>query len=278
MKVFKYQALGNDYLVINRPHSKLNLNPKFIQKICDRNYGIGSDGVLWHDKKRYSLRIYNPDGSEAEKSGNGLRIFARFCFDYLHAGERFHIQLPHEKISVALKTPDAGMIEVEMGKPEFESAKIPINSKSKTFIQQNLQVGNHTFIASAVSMGNPHCVIFVNDFNTDWAKKFGALIENHPMFPNRTNVQFAKVLDEENIQISIWERGAGFTLASGSSSCAVASVCRKLNLTKNNVTVHMPGGRIKVNIPEDVSNVFMTGEVKPVFEAKLNKQFLKEFL
>ncbi len=276
MKVYKYQALGNDYIVFDGEFPE-NLNQQtFIKSLCDRNFGVGSDGVLWRNhKEQYGLRIFNPDGSEAEKSGNGLRIFAKYCLDNLNAPNQFIINLPTTKVLATSKNETHTLIEIEMGSPTFKSEDVGVLTEEQEYFQKPLLVEETEMLAHAVSVGNPHCVFIVDNPTTQLAKKIGPLVENHPIFKNRTNVQFAKQLDNENIKIEIWERGAGYTLASGTSSCAVASVFKKLNLIENKVNILMPGGKIEIRF--EGKNIFMTGEVNAVFSAELTTEFLKNF-
>ena len=276
MKVYKYQALGNDYIVFDGEFPE-NLNQQtFIKSLCDRNFGVGSDGVLWRNhKEQYGLRIFNPDGSEAEKSGNGLRIFAKYCFDHLNAPNQFIINLPTTKVLATSKNETHTLIEIEMGSPTFKSEDVGVLTEEQEYFQKPLLVEETEMLAHAVSVGNPHCVFIFDNPTTQLAKKIGPLVENHPIFKNRTNVQFAKQLDNENIKIEIWERGAGYTLASGTSSCAVASVFKKLNLIENKVNILMPGGKIEIRFEGE--NIFMTGEVNAVFSAELTTEFLKNF-
>jgi len=205
MKYFKYHAIGNDYIVINPKDTSTSLTTKQIQKICHRNFGVGSDGILYgpleSDKGRFSLRILNPDGSEAEKSGNGLRIFSRYLWDMqLVKEEQFTIEtlggLVKSSVSDSGKT-----VRVEMGKVSFLSNKIPVIGESREVISENITVDNKTFTFCAATIGNPHCVIPLPEITPELAKKYGHLIETHNIFPNRINVQFMKVLDRENIQL-----------------------------------------------------------------------------
>lgn len=274
MKVYKYQALGNDYIVFDGEFPE-NLNhQRFIKSLCDRNFGVGSDGVLWRNHNQpFGLRIFNPDGSEAEKSGNGLRIFAKYCLDYLNAPNQFTINLPSTKVLATSKNKTHNLIEIEMGSPTFKSVEVGVLTDEQEYFQKPLLVEEKEMMAHTVSVGNPHCVFIVDNLAPQLAKKIGPLVENHPIFKNRTNVQFAKQLDKENIKIEIWERGAGYTLASGTSSCAVASVFKKLNLIENKVNILMQGGKIEIRFEEE--NIFMTGEVNAVFMAELSSEFLK---
>lgn len=252
LKFYKYHALGNDYLVLDPQDQLLDLTPDRIKIICHRHYGIGSDGILLgplpSQKAPFRLRIFNPDGSEAEKSGNGLRIFCRYLWD---------------------------RVQVEMGQVSFWSPDIPIAGTPREVLQEPVTIGDSTFHFSGATIGNPHCVIQMEDLSPELAKSHGPLLEVHPLFPNRTNVQFLKVLDRNNIRIEIWERGAGYTLASGSSSSAAAAVAKKLGLCDSPITVHMPGGQIHISIDEDF-RIVMTGAVTRIAEVQLADEMFQE--
>jgi len=267
MKYSKYHALGNDYIVI-RPDNLQDTLPKdMIRTICNRNYGVGSDGILLgpfkSDSCDFGLKIYNPDGSEAEKSGNGLRIFARFlCDDELTTSNTFTVETPGGNVSCDVN-PDRKTVQVEMGQVSFNSALIPVNGKPREVLNESIIIDDKELIFCAATIGNPHCIIFSEDPSPVEAKLYGSKIENDPLFPNRTNVQFLKVLDRSNIRIEIWERGAGYTLASGSSSTAAAAVAYKLGLCDSKITVHMPGGQIKLSFDTDLMAT-MTGPVTKI--------------
>ncbi|MDA1276009.1 MAG: diaminopimelate epimerase [Verrucomicrobia bacterium] len=278
MKFAKYHALGNDYLVLDPSVVSPDLNPEKIKRICHRNFGAGSDGILLGPLPsklcQFGLRIFNPDGSEAEKSGNGLRIFARYLWDSgLVKDDEFSV----ETLGGAVKATvfdGGGTVRVEMGRVLFSSSKIPVEGPDREVINELLHVGGRDFTFCAATVGNPHCVIPVSVLEADLAKQFGPSIERHALFPNRTNVQFMKVLDRNNIQIEIWERGAGYTLASGSSSSACAAVARRLDLCDSKITVHMPGGRIEIELDDDYS-VLMTGPVTKVAEGMMSKEIFE---
>ncbi|MEA5598916.1 diaminopimelate epimerase, partial [Rivularia sp. UHCC 0363] len=261
MKYFKYHAIGNDYIVID-PKDVPTLTSQQIKTICHRNFGIGSDGILFgsskSEKGQFLLRIFNPDGSEAEKSGNGLRIFSRYLWDtQLVKEEPFIIETLGGLVKSAVLD-NGKTVRVEMGKVSFWSDEIPVTGERREVISENITVEDKTFNFCAATIGNPHCVIPLSEITPDLAKQYGHFIETHEYFPNRINVQFMKVLDRENIQLEIWERGAGYTLASGSSSSAAAAVAHRLNLCDRSITVHMPGGVILIEIGEDYS-IQMTG-------------------
>ncbi len=269
MKFFRYHALGNDYLVMDPKDCGRELTPAEIQRICHRNFGVGSDGILWGPLPStvapFALRIFNPDASEAEKSGNGLRIFSRYLWDQkLVQDKPFAIETLGGVVRSVVS--NAGrMVQVEMGHVSFWSDEIPVAGPRREVINEKIEVGGKTFTFCAATVGNPHCVLPLPEISADEAKKYGPLLEVHPNFPKRTNVQFLKVLDRKNIQIEIWERGAGYTLASGSSSSAAASVAHKLGWCDSKITVHMPGGKLAIEVSKDFS-ILMTGPVTKICE------------
>jgi len=281
MHFTKYHALGNDYLVLNPadfPQWSGAPTIEQIRVVCHRNFGVGSDGILWgplpSNQSDFGLRIFNPDGSEAEKSGNGLRIFSRYLWDQgLVKNSVFTVETPGGHVRSEIK--DKGqLITVAMGKVSFDSAKIPVTGATRDVLNEKLTIQGREFTFCAATIGNPHCVIPLGEISPELAKQYGPDVEVHPNFPRRTNVQFLKVLDRANIQIEIWERGAGYTLASGSSSSASAAVAHRLGLVDRNVTVHMPGGQIGIEISPDFS-ITMTGTVNKVAEGAMHPELFK---
>jgi diaminopimelate epimerase len=272
MKFYKYHALGNDYVVLDPRDQPLALAPDQIRAICNRHYGVGSDGILLGPlpsvKAPFLLRIFNPDGSEAEKSGNGLRIFCRYLWDRKLVDRRpFDIETKGGMVRCLVL--DGGKrVQVEMGRVSFWSKDIPVAGEPREVLQESITIGEETFRFSGATIGNPHCVIPVQHVTPELAKKYGPLLEVHPLFPNRTNVQFLKVLDRGKIKIEIWERGAGYTLASGSSSSVAAAVARKLGMCDSQITVHMPGGAINITIDEEFG-IVMVGPVTRIAEGQL---------
>lgn len=277
----KSHGLGNDYIVLDSANIDFELTNERIIRICDYHFGIGSDGILLKvpsTKADFGLKIYNPDASEAEKSGNGLRIFCKFLYDYGFATKKyFSVEtlggIVYANIIEEVNT-KARTIQVDMGKAIFEAAKIPVKIGDKEAIDQTLQVGDKTYKVNCVSVGNPHCVVIKDALDEKEIKTYGPLIENHKEFPNRINVQFAKPLSRKEVQALIWERGAGFTLASGSSSCAVACVMVKRGLTDRDVTIKMLGGELKISIDEEW-NIRMTGEVKESATGYLSEELIE---
>src|SRR5215469_330660 len=277
LRFWKYHALGNDYIVMDPKDLPSPLTTAQVKLICHRHFGIGSDGILLgplpSNKAQFGLRIFNPDASEAEKSGNGLRIYSRYLWDRkLVDDKEFAIETPGGVVKSTVFE-SGKMVRVEMGKLSFWSDEIPVTGPRREVINEKISVAGKTFTFCAAVIGNPHCVLPLPEVDEQTARLIGPLIEIHPNFPNRINVQFLKVLDRANIQIEIWERGAGYTLASGSSSCAAASVAHKLGLCDNSITVHCPGGKLAIKIGKDF-DILMTGPVTRVGEGTIAREML----
>ena len=251
-------GLGNDYLVVDGASFGLTLTEERIRMICHRNTGIGSDGILEVVAPPpgfgAAVRIYNPDGSEAEKSGNGVRIFAKFCFDhgYAEAPIKIHTLGGPVEAHLVSREHDRTVLRVSMGHVSFRCADLPMTGATE-WVQRKLQVGDREFTATCLSVGNPHCVLLDAPFDEETAKKYGPLVATHAQCPRRTNVQLVRVVDRSTVEALIWERGAGWTLSSGSSSCAVAAACVRAGLTDRQVKVVMPGGTLDVAVGEDWS-------------------------
>ncbi len=280
----KSHGLGNDYIVLNQETITFDLTKAAIIRICDVHFGIGSDGILLKVPSSvadFGLRILNPDGSEAEKSGNGLRIFAKYLYDYGFATEKqFSIETPGGLVKAEItktKKGKAFMIKVDMGKAIFESAKVPVNSTLDVCIGDTIHLFDRSYEINCVSVGNPHCVILTDRLDEEEVRNYGPQIENDPMFPNRINVQYAHVLSRSVVEIMIWERGAGWTLASGSSSCAVAATVVKRGLTDRDLTIKMPGGELQIQIDEDWE-IRMTGEVREICSGTLSGELIDDAL
>ncbi|MGB4067517.1 MAG: diaminopimelate epimerase [Nitrospira sp.] len=281
---FRGHGLGNDYLVMDPKDLTFKLTPKTIKAICDRNWGLGSDGILSlvpSKKANFGLRIFNPDGSEAEKSGNGLRIFAR----YLHATgrtkkKRFTVETKGGLVSIDLQIDrhgDAAAATVEMGIATFKPDALPCSLNVPELIQQPIEAADRSLIFTGVSVGNPHCVVF-KPTGESWSREellaLGPALEHHKLFPKRTNVQLVVPTGRNEVFILIWERGAGETQASGSSSCAAASAAVRLGLVKSPVTVKMPGGVLNIDVALDFS-LTMKGPVAEVARGTLSPSFIR---
>ncbi len=271
----KYQALGNDYILLKPTDFPQGPSPETIRRICDRHFGIGGDGVLFgpigNSISEFNLRIFNPDGSEAETSGNGLRIFARYLWDMGLAGEEPITLRTGRAAARAWVRGEGQEVRLEMGKPSFDSREIPVAGPPRQVLQEQLAVRGQAFTYSAVSVGNPHCVIVQDSVSPEKARRWGPAIETESRFPNRTNVQFVQILNRRTLRLEIWERGAGYTLASGSSSCAAAAVTYRLGLTEPEVEVQMPGGMLQVAIGAE-GMLELGGPVFEVFEGQLSHE------
>ncbi len=275
----KGHALGNDYLVVDPAALSFSLGEDAVQRLCDRHRGIGSDGVLAlapSTRADAGLRILNPDGSEAEKSGNGLRIFARWLADTGRvSADRFTIETPGGTVACELRR-RAGRIEdiiVDMGSATFRSQDIPCVGAPREVVDEDITVDGRTVRITALSVGNPHCVVLTDDLAPIDVQRLGPALERHPLFPRRTNVQFALVERRDRVRIRIWERGAGETLASGSSACAVAAACVRLGRTERAVTVRMDGGDLGIEVGAGWQ-IRMTGPAELVYHGVLLPAFV----
>lgn len=268
-------GLGNDYLVIDGRGGALDPTPERVQRLCDRHRGVGSDGLLLQVEPRradFGLRIFNPDGSEAEKSGNGLRIFAHHLYTGGHApSRRFTLETfggAHQVTAEVFPGDGPLAVEVEMGRASFLPGDIPADLPGPEAVGVPLEVGGRTWQVTAVSVGNPHCVLFVDGRESIDLAQLGPLIERHPAFPNRTNVQVARVVSAGILEVAIWERGAGLTLASGSSACAAAAAAVRTGRCRGSLEVSMAGGSLAVEVDEGF-NLRQRGPVEGIARGEL---------
>jgi diaminopimelate epimerase len=278
----KMHGLGNEYIVLDRTNIDFELTKQAIMRLCNIHFGIGSDGIVMvvpSTKADFGFRVYNPDGSEAEKSGNGLRILCKYLYDYGYAKTRhFSLETITDIVYADIVEEEKGkamLIRLDMGKAIFTSRDIPVNSDQPEFIGQKIMAGDKEFEVNCVSVGNPHCVVIKQELDENEIRTYGPLIENHPLFPNRINVQFARVLSDHDAQILIWERGAGYTLASGSSSCAASCILIKRGLIKGDLTMHMQGGTLKIQIDKNW-NIHMTGDVREIARGVMGGELLED--
>jgi diaminopimelate epimerase len=297
----KYQALGNDYIVLDPADWPLPPSPAAIRRICDRRYGVGADGILWgpcepaeaatpavpQGARPFGLRLFNPDGSEFEKSGNGLRIFARYLWDRRRPpGRQFAISTAGGLVVAHVLDEAGSRISMEMGRLSFDSRAIPVAGPPREVLEERITVAGRELRITAATIGNPHCVVFVDDETFEvfgdpsagsgqalegLAQNLGSLLERLPLFPNRTNVQFVRPLDHHTLRMAIWERGAGYTLASGTSACAAAGAAIRTGRCASPVTVQMPGGALHVEVAGDWS-ARLTGAVEPVCSGEVSEE------
>lgn len=257
----KSHGLGNDYLVVDTATFGIPLTPERVRLLCHRNLGLGSDGILEVDaRERYFVKIWNPDGSEAERSGNGLRIAAKFLSEHGTAkGDEFTVETAAGPVRTQLfrEAGRVNAVRLEMGRATIDRA------------QKTLEVGGKTLDVTVLSVGNPHCVVFGQEMSLQRLFDLGPKIENHEQFPKRINVQLAEPISRSRVRALIWERGAGHTLASGTSSCAVAAACYDRGLVDGHVTIEMEGGTLDIDVSADLS-IVMRGPVEEVFVGTLS--------
>ena len=275
MKFTKMNGCGNDYVYINGFVEKVENPKELAKKVSDRHFGIGSDGLILivpSDKADFCMRMFNADGSEGEMCGNGIRCVAKYVYD--------HKMTDKTEISVETKagikyldlTVEDGKVtkvKVDMGEPILEPKKIPVRSEKKRVVNEPIAVAEKTWNMTCVSMGNPHAVVFVEDTGSLEIEKYGPLFENHELFPNRTNTEFVQVLNRNEINMRVWERGSGETLACGTGTCASVVACILNGYTDEKVLVHLLGGDLEIKYEKTTNHVFMTGPAETVFEGEL---------
>lgn len=279
-EVIRSHALGNDYLVVEGEHFGIALTDERIRRICNRHTGVGSDGILERTAPPEgfdaALRIWNPDGSEAEKSGNGVRIFAKYLFDHTELGKlgTIRIHTLGGPVAATLLGHDGkqSKLRVSMGHVSFVAADLPMKDTPGEFVQKTLEVGDRIYTATCLSVGNPHCVLLDAPLDEATLLEIGPLVEKHALFPRRTNMQIVEVVDRGTVKALIWERGAGRTESSGSSACAVAAACVRAGLTDRAVKVVMPGGTLEVTIDENWQ-LEQIGSAQQILRAPLAPEF-----
>jgi diaminopimelate epimerase len=281
---FKGHGLGNDYIVVDPAELDFRLTPGRVRALCERHTGVGGDGVLAlapANRAHFGLRIWNPDGSEAEKSGNGLRIFAR----WLHATRRtrrevFSVETKGGVVEVTLTLDDHGVASsaaVAMGRASFRPADLPCNLDVPELVDQPIRVGSRELRFTGVSLGNPHCVVFRpqgRDVTRRELVELGRPLETHHLFPRFTNVQLVVPRTRHRLAVWVWERGAGETTASGSSACAVACAAVKRGVAKSPIRIDMPGGRLDVEVGADFE-VKLAGPVVEVARGQLAESWVR---
>ena len=272
----KYHGLGNDYLIYDPNRNACELQERQVEALCRRNLGVGADGILYgpfFDGDKMRVRIFNPDGSEAEKSGNGIRIFSKYLKDMGYVTEESYVL--HTKAGetrVTFLNEQGDLMRVDMGYPEFVAKEIPVVGFEGEIVNEAIFFDDNFYNATCVSLGNPNCVLMLEEVSQKKAMQLGPYVENSRYFPNRINMQLCQVLDRENIQIEIYERGAGYTYASGTGACAAAAASHKMGFVGDRVTVHMHGGELLVEFARD-SRIDMTGPVVYIGSITLAEQF-----
>jgi diaminopimelate epimerase len=273
LEFVKYQGLGNDFILVdNRNRNTPSLTPEQAIQVCNRNFGVGADGVIFwlpgQDEADYAMRIYNSDGSEPEMCGNGIRCLARFIHDL--EGKKTSKISTLAGLIVPEVQPD-GQVKVNMGQPKLLAKEIPttLATPNEKIIDCNIEVGGQSWSVTCVSMGNPHCITFVPDVSAIVLDRIGPQFENHPAFPQRTNTEFIEVVRPDFLKMRVWERGAGATLACGTGACAALVAGVLMGNCASKATVELPGGPLWIEWSEAEQTVWMTGPAQKVFAGVL---------
>ena len=268
---YKYHALGNDYIVIDP--SKVKFNPTYdnVKLLCQRNISIGADGIIFgpidhQEGKPFVMELFNSDGSKAEVSGNGTRIFAKYLWQSGYAKDKiFFIETQGGgRVEVSILDDNANYIQADMGTYTFKSSDIPAKGQVREVISEQIEINGAAYAVTCVNVGNPHAVIFDDKLSKGEVLTVGPALENHYLFPKKINVEFVRVVDEHHLQIKMWERGSGYTLASGSSACAAVCAAKQLGLAGNKVSVQMPGGVLENEINSN-DHILLTGPIEDVY-------------
>jgi len=273
MRFWKMHGLGNDYIVIDNRGEKISGDQavELAKRLCRRRFSVGADGLLLVSYSKVAdakMRIFNADGSEAEMCGNGIRCFAKYCYENgIVKKNEFLIEtlsgLKH--VWLTFQGDEAKTVNVDMGSPNWERSSLPMVGHG-TCINESLEVNGEVFRVTCLSVGNPHCIMFVDDVDDFPVDQVGPKIENHKAFPKRTNVGFVQILSNSRLKVRVWERGCGETLACGTGACAAAAAANKLGKVANNVTVQVLGGDMRVEIAE---RLFLDGAAEKVFEGTM---------
>lgn len=282
MKFTKMHGLGNDYVYVNCFEEKIDNPPAVARFVSDRHFGIGSDGLIMINPSKtadFEMEMYNADGSRGEMCGNGIRCVAKYVYDY---GLTDKTQISVETLGgikyldLTVEDGKVSLVKVDMGKPELEADLIPIISEWEQVIDEPIEVDGKEYHMTGVSMGNPHAVIYVDDVKGLDLEKIGPKFENHERFPKRINTEFVHCIDRQTVEMRVWERGSGETLACGTGACAVAVSSILNNLTDTQVTVKLLGGDLQIEWDREKDRVFMTGPATVVFDGVIDITEIKE--
>lgn len=282
MKFVKMEGCGNDYVYINGFEEQIEDKPEFVRKLSDRHFYIGSDGVIFINPSKiadFEMEMWNADGTRAEMCGNGIRCVAKYVYDF---GLTDKTELTIESfgkikyITIFLKDGKADMIQVDMGEPILVANEIPVVSESEKVISESINVLGNDYKMTCVSMGNPHAVVFMDDYKdtlgdieTFDIETIGPAFENHERFPKRVNAEFVKIIDRKNVRMRVWERGTGETLCCGTGCCATATACILNGLTDDEVTVNVTGGKVIIRWDKETGHLFMTGPARVSFVGEI---------
>ena len=285
IKFTKMQGCGNDYVYINGFTEKIepSKKPEWVRQVSDRHFGVGSDGAIFINPSEvadFEMEMYNADGTRSEMCGNGIRCVGKYVYDkgltnkesitVVSAGQIKYLDFTVEEQKVT-------QIKVNMGSPILQAKEVPVISEKEQVIAEPIFIPEteETYVMTCVSMGNPHAVVFMEDVEHLEIEKIGPYFEHHSCFPNRTNTEFVKILDRQNVQMRVWERGTGETLACGTGCCATAVACILNGFTEDEITVHVLGGDIKIFWDREENVVYMTGPAETVFEGEIELECTK---
>ncbi len=277
MKFTKMHGCGNDYIYVDGAKEILTPQekPEVVRRLSDRHFGIGGDGVIFINPSKeadFEMEMYNMDGSRAEMCGNGIRCVAKFVYDKGLTDKTSISVISCGKIkylTLSIENGKVSTVRVNMGSPILKAKDIPVISDKEEVIGDEIEVAGETYKMTCVSMGNPHAVVFVDEVAGLPLEKIGPLFENHVRFPKRVNTEFVKVLDENTVEMRVWERGTGETLACGTGACATVVACVLNGLTKEQVTVKLLGGNLQIQWDRESNLVYMTGPATTVFEGEI---------
>ena len=276
MKFTKMQGLGNDYVYVNCFKETIENPPEMAKKVSNRNFGIGTDGLIMinpSDVADFEMEMYNADGSRSEMCGNGIRCVGKYVYDY-GLTEKEHISVETlagiKYLDLTVEDGKVKLVKVDMGSPELVPENIPIVADGNRVIDEPINVNGTEYRMTGVSMGNPHAVVYVEDVKGLDIETIGPAFENHERFPNRVNTEFVKVLDRNTVEMRVWERGSGETMACGTGACAVAVACILNGFTEDKVTVKLLGGDLQIEWDKEADKIYMTGPAEVSFDAEIN--------
>ena len=281
IKFTKMHGLGNDYVYIDAINQKIQNELKLAQFVSNRHFGIGSDGLILICESKvadFKMRMFNSDGSEAEMCGNGIRCVGKFVYDKGFTSKTtvtIETLAGIKTLKLNIKDKKVETVRVDMGEPILEADKIPVISKEEPVKNLELEAENRKFKFTCVSMGNPHAITIVENTKEFEVERYGKILEVDKAFPKKANIEFAQVIDKENIKMRVWERGAGETLACGTGACATAVACNLLNLTGRKVNIELLGGILNIEWNENDNHIYMTGSAVTVFDGELYKEAIR---
>ena len=281
IKFTKMHGLGNDYVYIDAINQNIQNESKLAQFVSNRHFGIGSDGLILICESKvadFKMRMFNSDGSEAEMCGNGIRCVGKFVYDKGFTNKTtvtIETLAGIKTLKLNIKDEKVETVRVDMGEPILEANKIPVISKEEPVKNLELEAENRKFKFTCVSMGNPHAITIVENTKEFEVERYGKILEVDKAFPKKANIEFAQVIDKENIKMRVWERGAGETLACGTGACATAVACNLLNLTGRKVNIELLGGTLNIEWNENDNHIYMTGPAVTVFDGELYKEAIR---